>query len=82
MADREKILQDKLEMQDCFENSLRKALKLILHCDGRILQQVTLSKAREIVEDYARTIKSEWKSKAEGDEQCVPTSMPESNLTV
>jgi photosystem II stability/assembly factor-like uncharacterized protein len=53
---------------------------LILHYDGRMLQQVTISKAREIIEDYICAIRAEWKSKAEGDEQCIPTSMPESNL--
>ena len=80
VADREKILQDKLEMQDWFESSLRKSLKLILHCDGRILQPVAISKAREIIEDYICAVRAEWKRKVEGDEQCTPTSMPESYL--
>jgi hypothetical protein len=70
-ADREKILQDKLEMQDWFESTVRKPPKLILHCDGRILQQVTISKAREIVEDYVRTIRAEWKLTAKGNQECL-----------
>jgi hypothetical protein len=68
VADREKILQDKLEVQDWFEHSLRKSLKLILHCDGQILQKVTRSKAREIIEDYICFIRTEWKRQVEGGE--------------
>jgi hypothetical protein len=68
VADREKILQDKLEVQDWFETSLRNSLKLILHCDGLILQKVTRSKAREIIEDYICFIRTEWKRQVEGGE--------------
>ncbi len=71
-ADREKILQDKLEIQDWFESPVRKPPKLILHYDGRMLKQVTLGKAREIVEDYIRTIKSQWKLMAKGNQECLP----------
>ena len=71
-ADREKILQDKLEMQDWFESTVRKPPKLILHCDGRILKQVTISKAMEIVEDYVCAIRAEWKLAAKGDQECLP----------
>ena len=59
-ADREKILQEKLEMQDWFENALREPPRLTLNYDGRTLQVVTLSKAREILEDYARATRAEW----------------------
>ena len=48
MADREKILQGKLEMQDWFENALREQPRLSLHYDGRTLQPVTISRANNI----------------------------------
>jgi hypothetical protein len=60
MADRDIILQGKLEMQDWFENALREPPRLTLNYDGRTLQVVTLSKAREILEDYARATRAEW----------------------
>jgi len=72
-ADREKILQDKLEMQDWFESTVRKPPKLILHSDGQILTQMTLHKAREIVENYVRAIRSEWQSMAKENQECLPT---------
>lgn len=71
-ADREKLLQDKLAMQEWFESFVRESPKLILHCDGRILQQVSLSKAREIIENYVHIIKSEWKLMAKGNAECCP----------
>ena len=71
-ADREKILQDKLEMQDLFESPVRIPPKLILHCNGRILTQVTISKARKIVEDYVCAIRSEWKLMAKKNQECLP----------
>ncbi|MFC1652703.1 hypothetical protein ACFL3F_03180, partial [Planctomycetota bacterium] len=58
MADREYILQGKLEMQDWFENAMREPPRLILHYDGRTLQPVTLQKAREILGDYAHATRS------------------------
>jgi len=61
MADREHILQGKLEMQDWFENALREPPRLVLHYDGRTLQAVTMSRARRLLEDYAHTIRAEWK---------------------
>ncbi|MFC1766823.1 hypothetical protein ACFL6U_32705 [Planctomycetota bacterium] len=66
MADREYILQGKLEMQDWFENALREPPRLILHYDGRTLHPVTLKKAREILEDYAHATRSEWKLQRKG----------------
>ncbi|MFC1766651.1 hypothetical protein ACFL6U_31815 [Planctomycetota bacterium] len=66
MADREYILQGKLEMQAWFENALREPPKLILHCDGRKLHPVTLKKAREILEDYARALRSQWELQRKG----------------
>lgn len=66
MADREYILQGKLEMQAWFENALREPPRLILYYDGRTLLPVTLKKAREILEDYARAIRSKWKLRKKG----------------
>jgi len=71
-AEREKILQDKLEMQDWFESTVRRPPKLTLHYDGRILTQVTIRKAREIVEDYVCAIRSEWKLMAKENQECLP----------
>jgi hypothetical protein len=65
IADREHILQDKLEMQDWFENAMRERPRLVLHYDSRTLQPVTLSQAREILEDYVHAIRSEWNSVVE-----------------
>jgi hypothetical protein len=65
MADRDKILQEKLEMQGWFENALREPPRLILCYDGRTLQPVTMSKARKILEDYVHAIRSEWNTVVE-----------------
>ena len=66
MADREYILQGKLEMQAWFENALREPPRLILHYDGRTLQPVTLAKAREILEEYAHATRSMWELELKG----------------
>ena len=65
-ADREHILQGKLEMQAWFENALREPPRLILYYDGRTLQPVALTKAREVLEDYAQAIRSKWELKRKG----------------
>ena len=65
-ADREYILQGKLEMQDWFENALREPPRLILYYDGQTLQPVTLTKAREILEDYAHATRSMWELELKG----------------
>ena len=65
-ADREKILQDKLEMQAWFESPARESPRLILYYDGKTLQPVTLKNAREIMEDYVRTTRSEWALQRKG----------------
>jgi hypothetical protein len=74
MADREKLLQGKLEMQDWFENTLREPPRLCLHYDGQTLRRVTISRARDILENYAHTIRSEWKmlAKTGVESQCFP----------
>ena len=65
-ADREYILQGKLEMQDWFEDPLRDTPRLVLYYDGQKLQPVTLAKAREIIEDYARATRSMWELERKG----------------
>jgi len=75
MADREHILQGKLEMQDWFENALREPPRLVLHYDGQTLQPVTLPKAREVLEDYAHAIRSKWQLMARENVECWPPSM-------
>ncbi len=69
VADREKILQGKLEMQDWFENALREPPRLILRYDGRTLQPVTMRKARKTLEDYVHAIRSEWNCVLEGSDR-------------
>ena len=65
-ADREYILQGKLEMQAWFENRARESLKLILYFDGLTLKPKTLKKARAVLESYVHATRSEWKLQRKG----------------
>ena len=80
MADREHILQGKLDMQGWFENALREPPRLVLQYDGQTLQQVTLARAREILEDYAQAIRSAWQLTANADLDNWPRRRSGSNL--